>query len=283
MVRRLVGTALLLPLAAAMGCETTQPTAKSATPAQVYFRSVADAVPLYEVWDASMVTVRTYPDQPGRPPDQTVENLGLWCDLNNEIPNPKLTRPSANYPLRFSVQIERIRAGSSAPELITEASYGESYASVTPFDDAAPEVPASHPVDWSVDLSDPSTPNTTVVLSLKNGRRISAASRDYVEKEKVPAGTHGSVCPSPTTAQQLPLPGVAGSPGFFAIDVNAGDTIVVKSRKDDNPLRTALFLQGTTFESQFWLEGRNISTSVTGNTFSPSASQDGISYAFTLR
>jgi hypothetical protein len=281
MVRRLVGTALLLPLAAAMGCDTTQPTAKSAKPAQVYFRSVADAVPLFEVWDASKVTVKTYPDQPGRPPDQTVENLGLWCDINTNLAQ----KQSANYPLRFSVSIERIRAGTSTPEPLTDVQYADALGSVTPYDDAAPETPATHggAINWSIDLSNPSEPNTTVVVSLKNGRRISAASRDYIEKEKVPSGTYGSLCPSPTAARQLGNAGVAGSPGFFAIDVNAGDTIVVKARKDDNPLTTALFLQGTTFESQFYLEGRNVSTSLTGNTFSPKDSQDGISYAFTLR
>jgi hypothetical protein len=274
-----MGTALLLLLAGAPGCDTTQPTAKAAKPAQIYFKSVADAAPLFEVWDATKVTVKSYPEQPGRPDDQSVEDLGLWCDVH-----PTATqRSSPNYPLRFSVEIEKIPAGSSTPELLTEAVYGDSFGSVTPYDDSPPEAPVTHPVDWSVDLTDPTVPNTTVVLSLSGGRRISAASRDYVEKNKVPSGTYGSVCPSPTQARNLGDPGVAGSASFFAVEVNAGDTIVVRARKDDNPLTTALYSGLLEYQSLFYLEGRDASTSVIGNMSSPKTSQDGVSYAFTLR
>jgi hypothetical protein len=272
MARRVVGTALLLLLAAAMGCDTTQPTAKSAKPAQVYFKSVATTVPLYEVWDASKITVTGQ--------SQTVEDLGLWCAVNPAFAE----KSSPNYPLRFSVEIERIPAGSSTPELLTAAQYGASYGSVTPYDDATPDTSnLMWPVEFVKDLTNPADPGTTILLSLKNGRRISTASKDYLEKDKIPSGRYDSVCPSPTEAKQLGTPGVAGSASYFSLDVNAGDTIVVRARKDVNPLTTALFSGGTTFESLFYLEGRDVSNSITGNRFSPSASQDGVSYAFTLR
>jgi len=77
---------------------------------------------------------------------------------------------------------------------------------------------------------------------------------------------------------------VAGSPSSFGFELNAGDTVIVKARKDTNPAATALFTNAPpTFGSQIYLEGKDVSSSLVGNTFSPQNSQDGISYSFTLR
>jgi hypothetical protein len=287
MARRALGSVAILLVAAALGCSTTQPTAKPAQSAQVTFQANAPRVLLYEVWDATLVTVTSYPDNPGRPPDQVVADLGLWCDVAASADLQQ--RLSATYPFRFSVEIEVIRAGTSTIERISGASYASSYGSVTAYDETPAATTTTHLKEWSRDLSDDSTPDVKVTLTLKNGRRISTASRDFIEKIKIPSNTstsYGSQCPygGPTSAAILGDPGVAGSPSSFGFELNAGDTVIVKARKDTNPAATALFTNAPpTFGSQIYLEGKDVSSSLVGNTFSPQNSQDGISYSFTLR
>ena len=282
MVRRVLGSVAILLVAVALGCSTTQPTAKAAQSGQVTFQANAPRVLLFEVWDASLVTVTSHPD---RPPDQTVVDLGLWCDINTDFP----TRDSAVYPFLFSVEVDLIRSGSSTIERLSETTYSSSYGSVTAYDDTAPASPTTHPADWVQDLSDPNIPSVSVVLSLENGRRISTASRDFVEKIKIASGTslsYGSQCPygGPSSIVQIGEPSVAGSPVSFPIELNAGDTVIVKARKDTNPVATSLFTNAPpTFGSRIYLEGKDVSNSLVGNTSSPQTSQDGISYSFTLR
>jgi hypothetical protein len=290
MARRASGPALILALAVASGCKTTQPASAPAQNAQITFESkVSTSVALYEVWDAQKVSVTTFPDQEGRPPEQTVQDLGLWCDMS---PNSgQRSRPDVSYPMRFSVEIDRIPAGSSQIVQLTADQYVNGLASVTDYDDSPPETPSSHQVDWSQDLTSlPGTPlHTTVILTLRNGRRISTASRDFIEHVKIAPGTStsfGSACPfgGTSSSRQLGDPGVAGVASFFGVQVNSGDTIVVKARKDTNPGASALFLGvvAPTFGSRVFLEGRDISSTLVGKA-SSSQPSEGISYAFTAR
>ncbi len=287
MARRVLALVVILLVAGALGCSTTQPTAKSAQNAQVTFQANAPRVLLFEVWDASLVTVTSYPNQPGRPPDQTVASLGLWCDVASSADLQQ--RLSATYPFRYSVEVDVIRAGTSTIERVSNATYASSYGSVTAADASAPETPTTHAVDWTLDISSDTTTNTTVYLSLKNGRRISTASLDFIEKIKIGAGSstsYGSKCPygGASSAVQLGPEIVAGSAGAFPVSLNAGDTVIVKARKDTNPAVTAIFTNAApTFGSRMYVEGRDVSSSLVGDTSSPQGSQDGISYSFTLR
>ncbi len=284
MARRVLASAFLALVALALGCSTTQPTAKPAQNAQVTFQSTAPTALLFEVWDASLETVTTFPPPSDRPPETTVQDLGLWCDIATD--SSLQTRPSPVYPFRFSVEIDRIRAGTSVIERLSDATFMSTYGSVTAYDDSPPGAPTTNPVSWSRLISQDPETNTTVTLSLAHGRRISTASRDFIEKIKVAPGVYGSKCPygGPASAAQLGNPGVAGNADFFPVQLNAGDTLIVKARKDTNPSASALFTNGNpTFGSRLLVEGRDAGPSLVGNAFSPVGSQDGISYAFTLR
>jgi hypothetical protein len=284
MVRRSLVPALILVLAAASGCETTQPTLAPQQGAVIEFTSTAGLVPLYEVWDAQLVTVTT---SEGQAPVQTVRDLGLWCDISADSEHQ--SRQDAKYPFRFSVEIERIPAGTSQVEKLSDASYATAYGSLTTYDEKAPETPSTHLVEWTQDRSDPSTPNITVILSFKNGRRISTASRDFIEKVKIASGTptsYGSRCPfgGATSAKNLGDPNVAGGSPSFGFQVNTGDVILVKARKDTNPSSTVLYSGGTmpSFGSLVYMSGKDITSTLVGKSGSSQPSE-GISFSFTAR
>jgi hypothetical protein len=281
MVRRSLAPALILMVAAASGCKTTQPTLAPAQDAQIEFLSVATTVSLYEVWDTQLVTVTSASDGTSV---QTVQDLGLWCDVSAS--SAQQTRQDAKYPFRFAVEIERIPAGTANVERLTADSYRSNYASLTAYDDSSPETPSKHAVDWNQELSVPGA-NPAVYLSLKNGRRISTASRDFIETLKIASGTatsYGSVCPigGTSSARNLGDPAVAGSPSTFGVQVNAGDVITVKARSDPNPGASALFIGTTTpsFGSRASLAGKNVTLVGRSSSAQPS---EGISYSFTAR
>ncbi len=283
MVRKGLGISVLTLLTlVAVGCKTTQPAVGGAQNAQISFQSSAAQVALYEIWNIERVTVTRYPDDPGREPLQTALDLGVWCD--QAIDPDDRTSQSVRYPFRFSVEIDRIPAGTADIERLTDASFAAAFSSITAYDDTAPVTPSSHPVDWSRDVSDPATPNVTVMLSFSRGRRVSTASLDFLGSLKLQAGaasSYGSICPV-GGAQDFGEAGVAGSASFFGMEVLAGDTIVVKACKDRAPSSSVLF--GDTqpsFRSVAFLDGRDISNAVLGTIESPQQSQEEISYSFT--
>jgi hypothetical protein len=284
MVRRSLVPALMLMLAAASGCQTTQPTLAPQQGALIEFTSSASLVPLYEVWNAQLVTVTTSDSQE---PVQTVQDLGMWCDISAEPAHQ--TRQDAKYPFRFSVEIDRIPAGTSNVEKLTDASYAASYGSITAYDESPSETPDTHPVEWTQDRSDPSTPAVTVILSFKNGRRISTASRDFIQSVKIASGSstsYGSRCPfgGAASARNFGDPSVAGSFPSFGLDVNTGDVVVVKARKDTNPSSSVLYTGSTmpSFGSLVYVSGKDITSSVVGKPGS-SLPSEGVSFSFTVR
>lgn len=286
MMRRTLGPALgVLLLAGAIGCNTTQPVQGGPQNGEIRFEANTPKVPIFDVWDAEKVSTQLFPDQPGRPPFVTRESLGLWCEQTG------IERQDTKYPYLFSVDIERIPAGTSVVEPLTSPSYATSLSSVTEYDDSEITPAETHPVNWSMDISVPDSnhPNTTTVLALTNGIRVSTTSREFLRKPKIAADTstsYGSRCPfgGPDSAKDLGTPGVAGHAGSFPLQIGAGDTIIVKARKDINPAGTALFTSNPpNFGSRVFVEGREITDSVLGRAGSPPGTDQGLSYSFTVR
>jgi len=201
--------ATVLALVALAGCETTQPDSAQARKASLVLKTTG-LIPLYHCWE-----VWRDVNLDGQILVEDDQNLGSYrCD--------QIGTAQRNVPWRYSIAVTVIRAGTTFEDLVfsdtgvvgTSIFPGdeiEDFACLTPYDPGVAQAP---------DL--PHTPEDGDIYYVF-GRELSNGSADYLATQNFDLGP-ANILTFPTS---------------FDFDVNAGDTVVVRARKqlfvDTNP------------------------------------------------
>ncbi len=267
-MRRPWGLVLVeIVLLMACACTTEEPLQSSGqTTAQITFTAEAKYSHFtLDVWDAVV-------DLDGN----GVPEQRIWCQ--------QVDAPVAYfaYPMEFSVEIDRVAAGSSKVERLTDARYSANLQSITP---PYPNGTPIAPLEQAVDVPDPRNPSQTIRLALTNGRRLTTGSLDYLLRLKIPRSLMNSQCPEDTldNSSNIGAAEIAGKTPPFTIRVNRGDTVIVKARKSPDPL---LRVKADDNEIRFLSDAAVLGVPgivTTGTRESPTLSEDGIAYSFTVR
>lgn len=232
---------------AGVACDTTQPLQLSEQVATVGLGAQA-SVDLYDVYDRLVDT-----DGDNKPDVRSGE-----AECRQVLDGTTPVTSSRAVPWRVSVDIRVIRAGSTEPETLVTFDRFDPFASVLAYDTA-------------VEPSPPLAPRPPIFFS--NGRRVSVASRDYLENC---AGQRGL----------LPDPNLAGFPLPLEVKLSKGDTIIVQARKQpdsrlgESPPRFSVRSQPV-LTGSIVIAGRTVT--LAGDPGSSPDSGAGVSFSYTVR
>jgi len=240
-MRKVLATLAAALMLASMGCNTTQPTGGG--PQVITVTASASAlVDVWQIWDLWADT-----DEPldGVPDVQTPFHTCVRQvdPVNTSVPWP------------YSAEITLIQAGTTDEiPLRSTVSATNPFSNITPYDtnvrrtvpDLLPQVP----------------------FYFLNGREVTAGTRDYIDS----CTTLGSAFEDSN---------ILGDPVAFSFQVQQGDTIVFRARKqlvdDANPYAT-LVRSEVVLSSSYFVDGRGVTPS--GETF---VSSDGGGFTASVR
>ncbi len=227
-------------------CDTTQPLQLSEQAVEVVLGAQA-SVDIYDVYDRLV-------DTNG---DNLPDVRSGQAECRQVFVGASPLTASRTVPWRVSVDIRVVRAGSTEPQTLLTFDPFDPFASVLSY-------------DTTIESAAPAPPTPPIFFS--NGRRVSVASRDYLEN-----------CAGQL---DLPDPNLGGFPLPFEVTLSKGDTIIVQARKQpDNQhgqlppqfsVRSQPVLTGSIV-----IEGRTVT--LAGTAASTMDSGSGVSFSYTVR
>lgn len=274
---RLLGIVCLLVVLPA--CDAEQPQSIPSQLAQVQFRTLA-STNVYDVWeryvDADQDGLPDQFDSQGNPIDPPIE---VQCRQVFEGGQP-LRVQGDSVPFPHSVEILVLRAGETEPERLTsEAALDENF-NLTPYD----SLPAG---------SQPNPPCSAPEVCVRLGR-LTAASRLVMESRyedldreviNLPGGQQVFPfrCPGSPGLGDPRLGGTPAAPAAppFAVELNTGDTIIVRARKGSNPLNGLELISQPTLSATLTVGGLRVDA--TGQTATSLEQGAGLSFSYTLK
>lgn len=242
---------------AVAGCDDSQPDRINVRSASltVEGRGKVDVLNCYDLWQDN--------DGDGIPEFDLAQRQ---CDEQNVIPFQE-----RRVPWRYSMIITIIRAGTVNEQVVTSTT-GVLGASILPNDG----------IDDFINLTeyDADAPPAPVKLPesgihFLNGRQVSRGSPIYL-------GAYSLTCPP--CPVDLGAPNMFAGPNSFEFEVNSGDTVVVRARKQAVGAAPAFIPQDPdpliTIQAVFAIGGVPVATS--GTTTSSTEDEAGFSFSFTV-
>jgi hypothetical protein len=250
---------LLGSVLAVSGCSTTQPGSQGTRTASLSIIAKADMTVFncYEIWADDINGIPVYQ-----------EFNECYAEINQQTGLPVVA--NRNVPWRYSLSVSIIHRDSTTEEIATSLS-GLVGSSIQPGDnvDNFISLSAYDPTDQPADFRPPEIRPSYGLVQFLNGKKVSRGSPFWL-------GTNGF---------ELGDPNILSASPTFDFEVDSGDTVVVRARKQLK-VDAADFLQAApppkiTLSGTLSVGGSSVSPS--GTTTSSDADGAGISFSFTVQ
>ena len=266
-MRQMICLAVLaLCLLSMSACDSEQPQETGSQTMQVLIEAGNAAVGVYDVWEQYFdYNGDGIPDDfhPGDPPVPIDTPLQVVCRRAVD-PGGALVSGTSLTPWNYALEISIIRAGTTEIERLTTTEALDSSFNLT-----------TYPSDMLTGAQLPGADCPPFAVCNPIGR-LAGTHRVVIDSlHPTCPGSPGLGDPrmSGTLAEPLPAP--------FTLDLEKGDTIIVKARKSISPPEGVEVFSEPTLQGSVFLNGLQISN-LTGTSVSTSDQAAGISFSFTV-